>query len=167
LVEYWAFRQRYGAIIIGCVVLIHARCRALARYTHPASFVIPMNLIKLENLQLHHGEQVIFDNLALLVRKGDRLCLVGRNGAGKSTLLKTLEGALDPDSGAIWREPSTTVSSLQQDLPEQSDISVYDFVSGGLAEVGQHLSRFAVLANQSDAESLEELGRVQQKIEAA
>lgn len=128
---------------------------------------IPMNLIKLENLQLHHGEQVIFDNLSLLVRKGDRLCLIGRNGAGKSTLLKTLEGALEPDSGTIWREAGATVASLQQDLPEQSDISVYDFVSQGLAELGQHLARFAALAKQSDPESLVELGRVQQKIESA
>lgn len=126
-----------------------------------------MNLVKLENLQLHHGEQVIFDSLSLLVRKGDRLCVIGRNGAGKSTLLKTVEGGVDPDSGIVWREPGLTVASLQQDLPEQSDISVYDFVSGGLAELGKNLARFAVLATQSDTESLTELGRVQQKIEAA
>ncbi len=126
-----------------------------------------MNLIKLDNLQLHHGEQVIFDGLSLLIKKGDRLCLIGRNGAGKSTLLKTLEGTVDPDGGLVWREPGSTVASLQQDLPEQSDISVYDFVSGGLAELGANLVRFAALATQSDAESLTELGRVQQKIEAA
>lgn len=126
-----------------------------------------MNLIKLDNLQLHHGEQVIFDGLSLLVKKGDRLCLIGRNGAGKSTLLKTLEGVVDPDSGLVWREPGSTVAGLQQDLPEQSDISVYDFVSGGLADLGANLARFAVLATQSDAESLAELGRVQQKIESA
>lgn len=135
--------------------------------TFPVSFFIPMNLIKLDNLQLHHGEQVIFDGLSLLVKKGDRLCLIGRNGAGKSTLLKTLEGTVDPDGGLVWREPGSTVASLQQDLPEQSDISVYDFVSGGLAELGANLARFAALATQSDAESLTELGRVQQKIEAA
>ena len=126
-----------------------------------------MNLIKLDNLQLHHGEQVIFDGLSLLVKKGDRLCLIGRNGAGKSTLLKTLEGAVDPDGGLVWREPGSTVASLQQDLPELSDISVYDFVSGGLADLGANLARFAALTTQSDAESLTELGRVQQKIEAA
>lgn len=140
------------------IVAVHSPC---------IFFRIPMNLIKLENLQLHHGEQVIFDSLSLLVRKGDRLCLIGRNGVGKSTLLKTLEGALEPDSGAIWREPGATVASLQQDLPEQSDISVYDFVSSGLADLGRHLARFAVLASQSDADSLTELGRVQQQIEAA
>lgn len=167
LVEFCEFCQRHSAIIIECWVLIRARCRALSRFTHPASFFIPMNLIKLDNLQLHHGEQVIFDGLSLLVRKGDRLCLIGRNGAGKSTLLKTLEGFLEPDSGTIWREPGATVASLQQDLPEQSDISVYDFVSNGFADLGQHLARFAVLANQSDTDSLEELGRVQQKIESA
>lgn len=125
-----------------------------------------MNLIKLENLQLHHGEQVIFDNLSLLIRKGDRLCIIGRNGAGKSTLLKTIEGSVDPDVGSIWREPGCVVAGLQQDLPEFSATSVYDFVASGLAALGQDLARFAQLAKQSDPASLAELGRVQQRIEA-
>lgn len=125
-----------------------------------------MNLIKLENLQLHHGEQVIFDNLSLLIRKGDRLCIIGRNGAGKSTLLKTIEGSVDPDVGSIWREPGCVVAGLQQDLPEFSATSVYDFVASGLAALGQDLARFVQLAKQSDPASLAELGRVQQRIEA-
>lgn len=138
----------------------------LAAFFHAAVAFI-MNLIKLDNLQLHHGEQIIFDGLSLLIKKGDRLCLIGRNGVGKSTLLKTIEGKVDPDSGLVWREPGCSIAGLQQDLPEYSDISVYDFVAGALQGVGADLARFAVLSEQSDAASLAELGRIQQRIEAA
>lgn len=37
----------------------------------------------------------------VLIRKGERVGLVGRNGAGKSTLLKLLAGGFQPSSGRI------------------------------------------------------------------
>lgn len=40
-------------------------------------------------------------NIALDIKAGDRIGLVGRNGAGKSTLLKLLAGVLPPTSGRI------------------------------------------------------------------
>lgn len=126
-----------------------------------------MNLIKLDNLQLHHGEQIIFDKLSLLIRKGDRLCVIGRNGVGKSTLLKTLEGGVEPDSGHIWRAPTCKIAGLAQDLPEYSDSSVYDYVAGGLAELGSDLARYATLSQRGDPASMDELGRIQQRIESA
>lgn len=126
-----------------------------------------MQLIKLDNLQLNYGEQVIFDGVSLQVNSGDRLCLVGRNGVGKSTLLKTLDATVDADNGSIWRDPGITIASLKQDLPERDDCSVYDFVASGLAELGRDLARFTVLANRADEASLNEMGHIQQRIEAA
>ena len=41
-----------------------------------------MPLLKLDNLSLAYGQQVLFDSIQLLLNKGDRLCLVGRNGVG-------------------------------------------------------------------------------------
>jgi len=46
------------------------------------------------------GKQVIRD-FSLLVRRGDRIGIVGANGAGKSTLVKILLGQLQPDSGQV------------------------------------------------------------------
>lgn len=126
-----------------------------------------MQLIKIDNLQLNYGEQVIFDGVTLQVNSGDRLCLVGRNGVGKSTLLKTLDATVDADNGSIWRDPGITIASLKQDLPERDDCSVYDFVASGLSELGKDLARFAVLASRADEASLNEMGHIQQRIEAA
>ncbi len=125
-----------------------------------------MNLIKLDNLQLAYGEQVIFDMLNVQVKKGDRICLVGRNGVGKSTLLKTISGEVEVDGGQVWRSSAIKLATLSQDLPEESDVSVFDFVAGGLAQLGKDLARYAVLSTKVDEKSLEEMGEIQMRIEA-
>ncbi|WP_188151422.1 ATP-binding cassette domain-containing protein [Teredinibacter waterburyi] len=126
-----------------------------------------MPLIKLENLHLHYGEQIIFDDLSLQLDKGDRVGIIGRNGAGKSTLLKSLQGDVDPDSGNRWVDPGIRVAGLAQDLPEKSDITVYDFVAEGLPGLGEDLARYEKLIHNFSEATMDELGRVQQRIEAA
>ena len=56
---------------------------------------------ELERTSKSYGDTVLFQNLDLLVRRGDRLGIVGPNGSGKSTLLKVLAGRVAPDSGTI------------------------------------------------------------------
>jgi len=46
------------------------------------------------------GRHVIRD-FSLVVRRGDRIGIVGANGAGKSTLVRILLGQLQPDSGRV------------------------------------------------------------------
>lgn len=123
-----------------------------------------MPLLKIDNAHLHYGEQILFDDLALQLDKGDRLCILGRNGVGKSTLLKTIQGDVELDSGSCWRADTVVVASLSQELPEADDTRVYDFVAGGLA-VGEHLQRYDTLVRTGG--DMRELEAVQQKIEAA
>lgn len=46
---------------------------------------------------------MLFENIDMLVRAGERVAILGPNGAGKSTLLKVLAGRLAPDGGEVLR----------------------------------------------------------------
>ncbi len=57
------------------------------------------DVVKLVGVRKAYGSRVIYDGLDLLVRRGERWCVLGANGAGKSTLLKLVSGDLRPDAG--------------------------------------------------------------------
>ncbi len=54
-----------------------------------------------EGLTKGYGERVLFRDLKLHVRAGDRIALIGDNGTGKSTLFKCLRGEEKPEAGSI------------------------------------------------------------------
>ncbi|HMY40579.1 MAG TPA: ATP-binding cassette domain-containing protein, partial [Marinagarivorans sp.] len=125
-----------------------------------------MPLLKLDNLSLAYGQQVLFDSIQLLLNKGDRLCLVGRNGVGKSTLLKVIEGLVESDGGSRWLDTAVKVAGLSQDLPEANDERVLDYVASGLAQLGQDLAQYQRCIEAPDAD-LNLLAQLQSRIEAA
>ncbi len=121
-----------------------------------------MPLLKLSKLNLHYGEQIIFDNVDLQLEPGDRLCIIGRNGVGKSTLLKLMLGEAMPDSGELWIDPGVALASLSQDLPEQNDLTVYDFVQNGMPQLVADLAAYDQALQDNRLDKLEAL---QQRIE--
>ena len=126
-----------------------------------------MPVIRLENLHLAYGDKPLLEGASLQIRRGERLCLLGRNGAGKSTLLKVIAGQIVADEGTIWRKPGLKMGVLNQNLPLQDDKTVYEVVASGLAEAGELINRYHALSQniQSDAD-MKTLERVQQKLEA-
>ncbi|NTV72943.1 MAG: ABC transporter ATP-binding protein [Holophaga sp.] len=84
----------------------------------------PEPLLKLENVDVHHGSiQAIWD-VSLEVRPGEACALIGANTAGKSTLLDTINGLLHPSRGAI--------SFMGQDI---SRAEPFDIVDMGITQV--------------------------------
>ena len=55
----------------------------------------------LEDVRKTYGRRVVHDGLSLIVRRGERWCVMGKNGAGKSTLLKMIAGQVVPDGGQV------------------------------------------------------------------
>ena len=59
-------------------------------------------------------QNVLFRDLNLLVRHGERVGLVGPNGAGKSVLFKTVLGEIEPDHGEVIVGPSVSIGYYAQ-----------------------------------------------------
>lgn len=128
------------------------------------------NLIQLNDVSLAFGLHALLDQAKLQIASDERVCLIGRNGAGKSALLKIIDGTLLPDSGSVWRRPQLRIARLEQELPQSSTKTVYEFVTEGLAEAGDLLAAYHVviqkLSESHSQADLNDLERLQQKIEA-
>lgn len=126
-----------------------------------------MPLLRLENISVAYGDQPLLDHADFQIKKGERVCLLGRNGAGKSTLLKLISGRIQADDGSLWFKPGLKIGVLNQDLPGQDDNTVYDVVASGLEEVGDLISRYHHLSLNIQTDSdMKALEQVQQKLEA-
>lgn len=76
-------------------------------------------VVKFQNLSkvwtLEDGRQKnVFSNASGLVKRNDRVAVVGVNGAGKSTLLKIITGDVEPTSGTCSMGPSIVYGYFSQ-----------------------------------------------------
>ena len=61
----------------------------------------PLNVASCRNVTKHYENIEVFNNMDMVVERGQKIGLVGHNGAGKSTLLKMLAGVEAVTSGAV------------------------------------------------------------------
>lgn len=126
-----------------------------------------MPLMRMQNLHLSFGEVPLLDDINFSIEKGERIALVGRNGAGKSTLLKIISGEVAIEDGSITDTASLKISRLEQDVPRDMQGTVEQVVAEGLGDIGNHIAAYHQLAADCTTdEAIEELGRLQAKIEA-
>jgi len=129
-----------------------------------------MSLLSIRQLSISFGGPLLLENISLQVKKGERICLLGRNGAGKSTLLKVIAGESTPDSGNIDRQQGLKVARLDQEVPRDLTGSVYDAIAVGFGLPGELLSRYRSLSlalAAGDEGKMHEMMEIQQAIDAA
>jgi ATPase subunit of ABC transporter with duplicated ATPase domains len=76
------------------------------------------DVARLAGVTKRYGARAIYDGLDLLVRRGERWCVLGANGAGKSTLLKLVTGAVAPDAGTATLGASVKLGYFAQHAME-------------------------------------------------
>ena len=64
------------------------------------------DVVELKGVSKGYGARVIYDGFDLVIRRGERWCVMGRNGAGKTTLLKLVAQAITPDAGTGSSHPA-------------------------------------------------------------
>lgn len=105
-------------------------------------------LIRLEKAYLAYGTGPLLDQVDFQIASGERVCLIGRNGAGKSSLLKVIDGMVSLDAGKIHRTSGVRIARLEQELPLDRDLTVYEAVGQGLADTGKLLAEYHHLIQQ-------------------
>jgi len=76
------------------------------------------DVLAVKGVRKSFGEKEVLHGVDLLVRRGDRLAVMGPNGIGKSTLLKIAMGELGADEGAVTWGYETHVGYFAQDHRE-------------------------------------------------
>lgn len=78
-------------------------------------------LLRLDSVACIRGDRLLFENLSLVLKRGDALWLRGPNGAGKSSLIRLAAGLLRPAAGTAQRHERVALideaSSLDAELP--------------------------------------------------
>jgi ATPase subunit of ABC transporter with duplicated ATPase domains len=115
-------------------------------------------VVTIEHVKKAYGRRVIYEDLNLNIRRGERWCVMGKNGAGKSTLLKMVAGSVPPDAGTVQLgaslkmgyfaqqaldllDPDLTIEEqLQRDFPNES-IGVLRSLAGAFQFSGDDVDK--------------------------
>jgi len=73
-------------------------------------------MLGVNQASLYFADRPIFDEISFILKKNDRVGLVGKNGAGKSTLLKAMAGLQKLDTGKVSFPQGYSIGYLPQDM---------------------------------------------------
>lgn len=59
------------------------------------------DVLHIEELSKSFGSLSLFEHLAMDIKRGEHVAIIGDNGTGKTTLLKIINGLLDADTGSL------------------------------------------------------------------
>ncbi len=83
-----------------------------------------MNYITATQIKKEFGERLLFSFEELVIRRGDKVGLIGANGSGKTTLLQILSGELSPDGGTVERQCEISYFKQFSDQREAEDFKL-------------------------------------------
>jgi len=107
-----------------------------------------------------------FENIRLSFLPGAKIGVVGINGAGKSTLMRIMAGLDEDYGGEAWAAKGVSVGYLPQEPQLDPSLTVRGNVMLGVAQQQGTLDRYNELAMNYSEDTAEEMGQLQDRIEA-
>ena len=89
------------------------------------------NVVEMKNVSFAYQDKKILNDFSCLIRRGDKVGVIGPNGCGKSTLLKLLLGQLEPQQGKIKHGTNIEIAYFDQ---MRDTLRMEDTVLGNVAE---------------------------------
>ncbi|MGM7684770.1 ABC-F family ATP-binding cassette domain-containing protein [Cytobacillus sp. Hm23] len=78
-------------------------------------------VVELESITKSYGNKNILVDFNLLIKRGDRIGIVGENGSGKSTLLNLIAGKTTPDGGNVSVGPTVKIGYYTQETFQMNE----------------------------------------------
>jgi len=110
-----------------------------------------LKVIAAENVSFRYGDRTVIRDFSCLIRRGDKVGIVGANGTGKTTLVRLLLGKLEPHAGWVKLGSNLEIAYFDQ-MREQLDpeMRVVDAIAAGREEVTINGQRRHVLGYLGD-----------------
>ena len=112
------------------------------------------------------GGKKVLDNVHLSFYPDAKIGVLGVNGAGKSTLLRIMAGTDKEFTGEAWAADGVRVGYLPQEPHLDPAKTVRENVMEGVAAKKAILDRYNELAMNYSDETAEEMGKLQDEIDA-
>jgi ABC transport system ATP-binding/permease protein len=123
--------DRFDAAVVAAPTTDDRRAEALALRL-PSGPRLGGTIVELDRVSKALGGKLLFRDLTLVMKPGDRIGIVGPNGAGKTTLIRTILGVTPPDAGSVVLGANTRPAYLEQGRSELRDeLTVLDEVGDG------------------------------------
>lgn len=89
-------------------------------------------LIEVKNLSFKRGDRIIYDDIDVVIRRGQITAFMGPSGTGKTTLLRLIGGQLKPDAGQVLIDGENIADMSRKALFEARSRIGMLFQSGAL-----------------------------------
>ncbi len=76
------------------------------------------DVLEVSGISKSYGDKRVLTDISLVIRRGERVAVIGQNGLGKSTLLKIATSNLDADEGSVKWGHEARVGYFAQDHHE-------------------------------------------------
>lgn len=83
-----------------------------------------------DNLSIGYSGEALLEGISFLLKKGEKIAILGQNGVGKTTFLKTILGKLRPIEGDFTFLDGTIVNEYSQDEEIDLSLSPFEFILG-------------------------------------
>jgi len=123
--------DRFDAAVAAAPALDDKRPEAMALRL-PSGPRLGSTIVELSRATKSLGGKLLFRDLTLVMKPGDRIGIVGPNGSGKTTLVRTILGLEPPDAGEVVLGVNTRPAYVEQGRSQLRDeLTVLDEVGDG------------------------------------
>lgn len=78
-------------------------------------------VVEINGVSKSYGDRKLIDDLTYLLKRDDRIGVIGPNGSGKTTLLDIIVGRVSPDSGEVDKGITVHIGYYDQESRELND----------------------------------------------